>query len=166
MEVIMRVAEEGCNYLVIKSVDFLPTPAQGESKFHLIKLDLEDPKQEDMDIIFQQYPETKRYIVNRYIRFYNGCFKKERNKKFYVENRKDDNILVFFKKNNKIAVNLANLRLVEFQLLVEDLFLVAQYIEVMIATRTVWKQLYALKGEKMAEELLRNWKGNVIFEQE
>jgi hypothetical protein len=161
----MRVAEQGKNYAVIRSVEDLPRPAEGESKFHLIKLELEDPTEEQVNRVFQEYPETKRFIVNAYIRFYNGIFKRERTRKFYVENRKDDNLFVYFKKNNKIAVNLDNLRPVEFELLADDLFLVLNYVEVVVATAKAWKRLYELKGEKVTEEIIRNWKGNVVFEQ-
>ncbi len=163
----MRVAEEGVNYLVIKQLEdptSLPEPAEGESKFHLIRLDLRDPTEEKMDQIFAAYPDTKRYIVSDYIRFYNNQFKNRRDKKFYVQNRRDDNVFVFFKKNNKIAVNLDNLRDAELKLLVQDFIVVLQYIEVLVATRETWKHLYDLKGKEMTEEILHSWKGNVIFE--
>jgi len=161
----MRVAEEGVNYLVIRELDNLPIkPAEGEAKFHLLRLDLNDPTPDKLDQIFGLYPDTKRFIVSDYIRFYNNHFKNRRDKKFYVQNRRDDNVFVFFKKNNKIAVNLDNLRDTELKLLVQDFIVVLQYIEVLVATKRTWKKLYAIKGKHLIEEILHSWKGNVIFE--
>lgn len=76
-------------------------------KVHLIYLNFDEPTDSKVRTVLNKFPSTNRFIVSDNIKFYNNILKN--NKKFYVENQPDVGLLSFFKKNNKVLLNMNNL---------------------------------------------------------
>lgn len=95
---------------------------------HLIKLDFSHPTKEKVKTVINHFPHTNRYVVSNNIKFYNYMLKN--NKKYYVENEKGDSLVSFFKKNNKILLNMNNLTNVELQFIMNDIHDVLNNVEV------------------------------------
>lgn len=123
-------------------------------KVHLIKLSYENPTIEKMDNIMNTFPKTNRFIIDDNIRFYNYYFK-NRYKKYYVSNKNGTQLISFFKKNNKVLLDVTKLDEFEAQFVLnvclED---VLENIEVML----IQKEDYERRLETFNE-----WKGNLIF---
>ena len=126
---------------------------RGHYKKHLIRLDFNDPTEEDVLYVFSTYPDTNRFIISNNIRFYNDIFRNT-TKKYYVENTTSDHIISFFKRNNKCILNLENLTPKERQFILEHLIDVLQNLEVIIMSK---EDLFR------NEEILRAWNGNVLL---
>lgn len=75
-----------------------------EKKVHLIKVELTNPTEPKLDFVLERYPYTNRFIISDNIRFYNWFFRSYE-KKYYVENVHNANLISFFKKNNKVLLN-------------------------------------------------------------
>ena len=134
-------------------------------KIHLIKLNLQNPTKSLIFEIFKIYPQTKRFIVeetlNCSINYWNSVFKQYKKetgnwKKFYVENSKNQSILKFLKRHNKILLNLGNLTESALNLVKFELNSILDLVEV-------------IKGPidflKNYNEVIMNWTGNYIIEE-
>lgn len=75
-----------------------------EKKIHLIKVEIANPTEQKLDFILEKYPHTNRFVISDNVRFYNWFFRKCE-KKYYVQNNYNSQIISFFKKNNKILLN-------------------------------------------------------------
>jgi hypothetical protein len=79
---------------------------EGE-KIHLIKLAFEEPTTDKVEQVLDRFPSTNRFIISDNIKFYNDVLRSR--KKYYVENGNGIGLISFFKKNNKVLLNLQNL---------------------------------------------------------
>ena len=124
-------------------------------KIHLIKLDFEEPSVEKMDWVIRTYEYTKRFIVTNQIPFYNWYFKRNR-KKFYVENGLGVGIFSFFKKNNKVFLNLEKLSMTEKAFILNDLILedILKNLEIIKISQDDFNQ---------KKSVFNNWAGNIVI---
>lgn len=122
-------------------------------KVHLIKLDFEDPTIEKVEKVFDRFPSTNRYIISNNIRFYNNILKAR--KKYYVENTKNSGLISFFKRNNKVLLNIDNLIPSEFNFVKSCFDDILKNVEVIL-----------ISDVKSLEESwamgIQYWNGNVL----
>jgi len=74
-------------------------------KIHIIKLDFKYPTKEKVFEIFKNYKKTNRFIIHNNIRFYNYTLR-DISKKYYIMNVTGDPMITFFKRNNKVVLNI------------------------------------------------------------
>jgi len=105
--------------------------------------------------VFENYHKTNRFIIESDVRFYNYILKHV-SKKYYVSNVKGKQILSFFKRNNKVILNMFRLEEYEQEFMYHDEFLidVLSNLEVMIVS----KKYYIDK-----KDVLITWPGNLII---
>lgn len=83
-------------------------------RVHLIKMKFFNPTEEKIKNVLGTYPKTKRFVIEDNIRVYNRALKRT-NKKFYVENVEGIGFISFFRKNNKVLLNVTKLSVYEKQ---------------------------------------------------
>ena len=100
------------------------------------------PTKDKIYTIFDNYKKTNRFIIDDNVRFYNHILKYV-NKKYYVSNVAGDKIVTFFKKNNKVVLNMFNLDdyEVDFMYTSGFLFDVLSNLEVMIVNRQYYQDM-------------------------
>ena len=105
----IKITKPGEDILVISDQDY-DKNLQIEHKVHLIRLQFETPTIDKMNWVIETFYKTHRYVIDsEHIRFYNGYFKRT-NKKYYVINdNKTDGLISFFKKNNKVLLDITAL---------------------------------------------------------
>jgi hypothetical protein len=78
------------------------------NKIHIIKLDFHEPNYMKLQSVFKNYKKTNRFIIEDNIRTYNSLLKNV-SKKYYVMNTLKNSLISFFKRNNKVVLNVNNL---------------------------------------------------------
>lgn len=151
----MRLTKTGTDYIEIseENLDTLKSP---KNKVHIIKLNFEEPNEDKCNRVLSKFNKTNRFVIEDNIRFYNFYFK-DTHKKYYVENTNKDNLITFFRRNNKILFNFC-----KAPEIVDDLFLfdyvfldVLKNVEVIKVTRSQYNIII---------DYLKKWNGNVIIE--
>lgn len=171
----MRFTVEGKELLKI-SEDNLGNLPEVDGKVHLIELDFRVNQENYNEIrkivwtIFNTYKSTKRYIVYGYedeVKYWNKIFKTLKSqyrrykwvfyKKFYIANVEDSNLFYFFKRHNKVLLNIRILS-------EETLKCVEQGLEGILAFTEI------IKGNaefyERNKDLLLDWNGNYIITKE
>lgn len=151
----MLITKPGKDIINISEKDYDNNYIKTKSKIHLIKLSFKTPTFEKIDWVVKNYSHTNRYIISDNIRIYNEYFKRT-NKKYYVENNRRCELISFFRKNNKVLLNLTNLSSYEYKYIMNESVFedVLKNIEII--------QLYSDDYRCMGY-LLKKWKGNVII---
>lgn len=124
-------------------------------KYHLIKLDFKLPDKKKLEIVLNKFWDTKRFIIDNNIKFYN--FHLKNNKKFYVMNKKDSNLITFLKKNNKCLINFNNLEKYEINYIMKNPKDVLDNVEAVLIN-------YDNLEEYKKKLNLNSWSGNVLIE--
>jgi F0F1-type ATP synthase delta subunit len=101
------------------------------------------------------FPKTNRFVIEDNIREYNSILRRTE-KKYYVMNKRDIEIISFFRKNNKILLNFMNLSIEE-----KTFFLMEGIFEDVLKNTEVIALSKKIYDEKI--EVLDKWKGNVII---
>jgi len=145
----------GKDYIEIDEKNWDSEEFRSIKKIHLIKMNFIEPTVDKINRILKKYPNTNRFVVDNNIRLYNDVLKKTI-KKYYVENNvNDNNILSFFRKNNKILFNFNNLSDLKKRFFLDNFIF--------------YDILHNVEVVRMAEEdfdekydIIKNWNGNVI----
>lgn len=149
-----RKTEINKDYIVLDETNIEIEKAKHPEKVHLIELRFKEPTEEILKKVLNLFPETRRFVVSDFIRFYNHNFKRWRDKKYYVQNLKGANLIIFTKRNNKILLDLTVLRDIERQLIYEDFRMILEYVEVIKISREDYEEYF---------REIKMWKGNVII---
>ncbi len=153
----MKIAEKGRDFIELteSNVIRLATEFNGR-KVHIIKLNLMEPTAEKIVSIIENFPNTKRYVIENNIKIYNDILKVT-GRKYYIENATGCELIHFFRKHNKILLNFNNLRRDEQVFLMNKHVLVdlLMWVEVMIAPQYLYDKF---------QDILNDWSGNLIIE--
>lgn len=122
-------------------------------RYHLIKLDFY-PEKLKFKKILEIFSRTNRFIIDKHIKEFNVLFR-EVSKKYYVENKEEDMIFTFLRRNNKVLLNF--LRMKES---VKDVLLSKFLEDILNNTEVI---LLNEKDYQDNEKVLNQWKGNVIL---
>lgn len=129
-------------------------------KVHIIKLNFKAPESYANEIL-DKFPKTKRFIIedkNKDVSFWNSFFKEYENatgdwKKFYVENISGQDFIKFFKRHNKIFLNLQNLSPIAVSLIETEIYSILTMVEIIQGSQEFLK-------DNM--NILSEWRGNFV----
>lgn len=147
----MKIAKTGIDFLVIDEKNL--SMDKPEEKVHLIKLNFDEPTREKIAKVLQKFNDTNRFIICDNIKFYNDILKTV-NKKYYIENNGSQKLITFFKKNNKVLLNMNILEESELTYVKSELNDVLLNVEVLKMNKELFEEL---------KDTLQNWPGNVII---
>lgn len=154
----MRITNIGTDYIRVNEESYNSDAYQRIPRVHLIKLDFAMPTFDLVNQVLHLFPKTNRFVIEDNIREYNSILRRTE-KKYYVMNKERADIISFFRKNNKILLNLMNMPKEE-----RDFFLMEGIFEDMIRNTEVIAISKKMYDEKI--EVLDKWKGNVIIMEE
>lgn len=153
----MKFTQLGTDYISITEDNINDVSLLSIPRVHLIKLGFFQPTEEKIKKTLSSYPKTNRYVIEDNIRIYNNVLKRT-NKKYYVMNLPGDGFISFFRKNNKVLLNIENLNVFEKQFVLsvclED---VLRNIEVIQLNKEDFEE---------GKILFERWNGNVILNNE
>jgi hypothetical protein len=101
----MKLTETGRDIISVDETNYQNFTS---NKIHIIKLDFLNPNYQKLQDVFKNYKKTNRFIIDDNIRTYNSLLKNV-SKKYYVMNTPKAPLISFFKKNNKVVLNIHNL---------------------------------------------------------
>lgn len=149
----MKITKMGIDYVRITESNMADEFITSIPKIHIIKLDFKEPTEDKVEYVLKTFRSTNRFVIDNNIRFYNYILKNT-NKKYYISNTKDDRLISFFKRNNKVLLDTTVLNPLEsafvFSIALED---VLNNTEVMIVSSKKYKE---------NPEPFNNWSGNLV----
>ncbi|MFW6129738.1 MAG: hypothetical protein ACOC56_01055 [Atribacterota bacterium] len=152
----MYVAKFGIDVVSINesNIDLVPV----NYKYHLIMLDFSLPTEEKVMKVIENNPRTNRYIIRDNIKIYNNILKRT-SKKFYVMNTDHNNIISFFRKNNKCLLDLTVVPdwMLHFITNKEVFIDVLRNVEVLVMDPEMIDESYEFY------DYLKTWRGNIII---
>lgn len=151
----MRITNIGTDLIEVNEENYGSEVFQSIKRVHLIKLNFERPTYELIENVLYLFPRTNRFIIDKNIKTYNSLLRRTE-KKYYVMNKKDVEIISFFRKNNKILFNFMNLTKEE-----RDFFLMKGVFEDVLRNVEVIALSKKIHDEKIEE--LDLYKGNVVL---
>jgi len=152
----MRITRIGSDYISIDEDNIKDGKLLEIPRVHIIELNFFNPTKEKIERVMSLFPKTNRYVVSNNIRIYNYVFK-QTSKKYYVMNQPGDGIITFFRKNNKVLMNLMNLSIFERQFVLEVIFEdILKNLEVVMIDKETFDE---------KKSLLETWNGNVAIQE-
>lgn len=145
----------GKDYIKIDELNINDEKLITIQKIHIIKLQFKNVTDSNIRTVIKNFQNTNRFVISDNIREYNMLLKTV-GKKFYVENIVNTPLISFFRKNNKVLLNMNNLRKYEKEFIMnEEIFTdILKNIEIV--------QLN--KGDfDILSPLFDVWTGNVII---
>lgn len=151
----MRLSVPGKDYITIDETNINDATLISMSKIHIIKLMFKNVTEDCIKMVMHNFPNTNRFVISNNIREYN-MYLKPFGKKFYVENPYYTPFISFFRKNNKVLLNLNKLRKYEKEFILnEEIFAdILKNVEVVQLNRGDFDILLPL---------LEQWTGNTII---
>jgi len=153
----VRITQLGTDYIAITEDNIKNEKLLSLPRVHLIKLMFFNPTEEKIKTVLSLYPRTNRFVIEDNIRIYNSTLKRT-NKKYYVMNMPGVGFISFFRKNNKVLLNIENLSVFEKQFVLkvclED---VLKNIEVIQLNREDFEE---------TEQKFQRWNGNVVLNED
>ena len=153
----MKFTALGTDYIAITEDNLKNDKLLSLPRVHLIKLMFFNPTEEKIKTVLSLYPRTNRFVIEDNIRIYNSTLKRT-NKKYYVMNMPGVGFISFFRKNNKVLLNIENLSVFEKQFVLkvclED---VLKNIEVIQLNREDFEE---------TQEKFERWNGNCIINED
>ena len=102
----IKITKPGSDIIRITDVDYGKNITV-EEKIHLIRLAFDEPTIEKMNWVLETFQKTHRFIIDaEHIRFYNGFFKRTSKKYYVINDETTDGLISFFKKNNKVLLDI------------------------------------------------------------
>jgi len=152
---VCKITKIGSDYIMINEDNSMDEKLLSLPRVHLIKFDFHEPTKVKVDSVMSTYNKTNRFVISRDVKIYNDILKTT-GKKFYVENRYGASLISFFRKNNKVLLNIDNLQDFETKFVLHPAVLpdVLKNVEVI--------QISNRDFEK-CNHLFDGWSGNVIL---
>jgi hypothetical protein len=136
------------------NVEMYKNKLNKDVKFHVIKFNFTDPTKEKVEDVLRYFDNTNRFIISDNIKFYNDQLKYV-GKKYYVQNRDSENIISFFRKNNKVLCDFTKMTMAAAAFLLENsLEDILRNCEIIIIDENTMFTY---------STLLKSWPGNVII---
>jgi hypothetical protein len=151
----MKITTKGTDFITIDEDNMYDEKLKRIERVHLIKLSFFNPTEEKVRKVLKFYPKTNRFVIDDNIREYNSILKWT-NKKYYVENTENTGFISFFRKNNKVILNINRLTFNEKMFVLNHCFE-----DVLKNIEVIWMDRESFDDKK---ELLKLWNGNVIVD--
>lgn len=144
------------DYITITEKNINELQDRKKEKIHIIKLDFEEPTKEKILNVIDTFTKTNRYVISNSIKVYNDVLKTT-GKKYYIENEKNVAFISYLRRNNKILLNIDNLRPIEQTFILDPVVLkdVTHNVEVI--------QMNKLLYTNSVSSVLSDWFGNLIL---
>jgi hypothetical protein len=153
----VKFTELGRDYIAVTEDNIKNEKLLSLPRVHLIKLMFFNPTEEKIKTVLSLYPRTNRFVIEDNIRIYNNTLKRT-NKKYYVMNMPGIGFISFFRKNNKVLLNIENLSVFEKQFVLKVcLDDVLRNIEVIQLNREDFLEV---------EGKFERWNGNVVLNED
>jgi hypothetical protein len=153
----VKFTSVGTDYIAITEDNLKNDKLLSLPRVHLIKLMFFNPTEEKIKSVLSLYPRTNRFVIEDNIRIYNNTLKRT-NKKYYVMNMPGIGFISFFRKNNKVLLNIENLSVFEKQFVLKVcLDDVLRNIEVIQLNREDFLEV---------EGRFERWNGNVVLNED
>lgn len=148
----MKITNVGKDLICVDDQDFIDD-ISFDHKIHLVKLNFTEPTIEKMVWVMNTFQNTNRFIIGDNISFYNG-YLKHTNKKYYVVNTEHNKLVSFYKKNNKVLLDITQISEFErqfvFNVILNDIL---SCTEVIAVNKKDYIQFV---------DMFNNWNGNLI----
>jgi len=151
----MRITSVNTDYIKINETNYNSEVFQKIPRVHLIKLDFLNPTLTLINNVMNLFPKTNRFVVDNNIKEYNSILRRTE-KKYYVMNKENSDIISFLRKNNKILLNFMNMKKEE-----RDFFMMDGIFDDILKNTEVIALNKKIYDEKI--EILDKWKGNAII---
>jgi hypothetical protein len=153
----MKITKIGSDYISVNEENMKDDILMSIPRVHIIKLDFKSPNNEIINELMSLFSKTNRFVVDRFIRIYNDILKNTK-KKFYVENTPGQPLISFFRKNNKILLNVNNLSANERSFILDEKI----FADILYNTEVIRidKDIF-----DRYQNVLQNWRGNVIIDE-
>lgn len=115
----MKISVIGKDYIKVDESNINDEKLMAIPKIHIIKLQFKNVNEENIKVVINNFPNTNRFVISDNIREYNFLLKSY-SKKFYVENIVNTPFISFFRKNNKVLLNLNSLRGFEKEFVLQE----------------------------------------------
>jgi len=151
----MHITRIGSDFVTISEDNLYDELLTQIPRVHLIKLEFEDPTEDKVKKVLSRFPTTKRFIIDTDIRFYNFILKRT-SRKYYVMNNVGDELISFFRRNNKVLLNFFRLSDEQktFALSKRTFEDILKNVEVIMINKETFHE---------NKEVLEEWNGNVII---
>jgi len=153
----MKITKIGSDYIIIDEnvIDSGLSRFKKIPRVHLIKFNFAHPTETLVNRVIDEFPKTQRFVIDDNVKIYNSILRRT-SKKYYVMNKKNTDIISFFRKNNKVLLNFNNLSKEEM-----DFFLLDGVFEDVLRNTEVIVLSKYIHDVKL--EVLDKWKGNCII---
>lgn len=152
----MRVTKIGTDYVIINEENLEDPELLKIPKIHLIKMNFENENiDEGVNETLSRFPQTKRFVIEDNIRDYNRLLKRTP-KKFYVENKEGDKLISFFRRNNKVLLNVERITKFELEFVMENID------DILFNTEVLYFGDMNIEFNYLKSHL-DTWKGNAIL---
>lgn len=152
----MRVTKIGTDYVVLTEENLDDSELLKIPKIHLIKMKFDNGNiDECVNEVLNRFPQTKRFVIEDNIREYNRILKRTP-KKFYVENKIGDKLISFFRRNNKVLLNVERITKFELEFVMENIS------DILFNTEVLYFGDMTVEYEYLKSNL-DTWKGNIIL---
>jgi hypothetical protein len=152
----MKLTILNTDYITITEKNMYELQEKTNEKIHLIKFNFETPTREKILSVINTFTKTNRYVISNNVKLYNDVLRTT-GKKYYIENESGTNLISYLRKNNKILLNINNLRPTEQLFIMEERILkdILYNVEVL----QMKKSLYVEK----IKFLFDDWNGNLVL---
>jgi hypothetical protein len=152
----MKLTILNTDYITITEKNLYELQEEINEKIHLIKFNFETPTREKILSVINTFTKTNRYVISNNVKLYNDVLRTT-GKKYYIENESGTNLISYLRKNNKILLNINNLRPTEQLFIMEERILkdILYNVEVL----QMKKSLYVEK----IKFLFDDWNGNLVL---
>jgi len=149
----MKITVCGSDHIIVNEENLKDEKMLAIPRVHLIEMAFTDPTKEKIDAVLALYPKTNRFIISDNIRIYNTILK-ETSKKYYVKNTTGIGLITFFRKINKVLLDITALSDTEKTLILDTLLPdILRNVEVIKISKEDFDRY---------KTILDPWDGNVI----
>lgn len=110
----MKITRINTDYIAVNEENYCNEKLTSIDKIHIIKIMFNNPTEEKIRTLLDNFKNTQRFVICDNIKLYNTLLKYS-SKKYYIENNKGQNLITFLRKNNKVLLNFNNLNHVDKQ---------------------------------------------------
>ena len=146
----MKISEFNVHWKIINEKNI---QEKEKDKVHLIKLDFIEPSEDKINEVIENFPSTNRFIISNNIKYYNDALRGR--KKYYVMNTSYMDLVTFFKRNNKVILNVHNLKDFEYDFILKNPNDILRNLECIMMKKTEYNQNW--------EPTLEDWPGNILL---
>ncbi len=147
----------GKDVIRITDNDYINDIPSITDKVHIIRLDFKNPDNTKMEWVISKFYTTNRYIVdNTNIKYYNYFLKRTNLKYYIINNDKWNGLISFYKRNNKVLLDITLLSKPE-----RDFVLKISLLDILQNTEVI---IISKDDYQVVKNVIDKWRGNCIIQ--